>query len=416
LKLIAHHPKPGTSLVAVTSAAIGVGILGVAGILAPLTALVLVVIVGLVIAGLSFAAQFRMVEQESEATRSGKRADMFERQLRRQREVVDSLADGLDVAILLCDQKGIIEYGNRAACQLFKVKDVEGRGLAALTLSTEINKLVESCILDMRKVESEVSLRLPDERNVLVQAWVDDRDRDRVFVTLYEITRLKQLETSRKDFVANVSHELRTPLTTIRAMSETLLDSPLNELKPLSDRYLPMIIEEVDRLTLISSDLLTLSHAESTTVVKEQGDFVNIVREILHQLEPNAKEKGLTLSSQLPTTALLEFNETQIRQVTMNLVFNAIKYSNQGEIRVALKEDGNFWSLSIKDEGIGIPEADQDRIFERFYRVDKGRSRASGGTGLGLSIAKHIVEQHGGTLSLESTLSVGSTFTVKLPR
>lgn len=369
--------------------------------------------VGLV--GFCWLAYQAANEKEQQLTQTARRQEFYEKQLRYQREVVDALADGLDVGILLTDAKGIIEYCNRAASTMFRFQEPAGKSIVAVSLSQELGGMVEDVALRGRRTEGEIQLRLPEERVVIAQVWQDPRTEDRVFITLYDISRLKRLETVRKDFVANVSHELRTPLTTIRGFAETLLDSPQNELLDLKDRYLNKIISEADRLTLIAQDLLTLSLAESTEAPKETLDLCKLVAGVIPDLDRKAKDKELMLAFEESGPAKVLGNENQLIQVALNVIDNAIKYTNEGTIKVNVGCEGTDAVLEVTDSGIGIPEHDRDRIFERFYRVDKGRSRSSGGTGLGLSIVKHITEAHGGRVEVSSELHLGTTFRVFIP-
>jgi len=245
----------------------------------------------------------------------------------------------------------------------------------------------------------------------LVKAWPSPGDR--VFLSIFEITELRKLERIRKDFVANVSHEMRTPMTIIRAMAETLLDEDDLQIK---EKYLTKIISEVDRLSTISQDLLVLSTAESNPVRKQNCDLAEIVMGVVHQLEPKAREKGIEFTYDGPDTLSINANGAQMIQIALNLFDNAINYTADGKVSVSLSEQEHFVELTVSDTGIGISSEHLGRIFERFYRVDKARSRSTGGTGLGLSIVKHIAESHGGSVSVTSALNEGSTFVVKLPK
>jgi len=235
-----------------------------------------------------------------------------------------------------------------------------------------------------------------------------------VFVSVYEITELRRLERIRQDFVANVSHELRTPMTIIRSMAETLVDDEPS-VSSRSTKYLNTIISEVDRLSMISQDLLILSAAESNPVRKQMCDIAEVFKGVVQQLETKSSEKGIYLDYKGPNQSIIEANTSQMTQVALNLVDNAIKYTTAGEIHVQLETGESSVRISVKDTGIGIPSDQIKRIFERFYRIDRARSRATGGTGLGLSIVKHIVEAHGGTVIVDSALNIGSTFIVELP-
>ena len=332
-----------------------------------------------------------------------------------QRAAIDGFADGLEVAIVICDDRARVAYANRTAREMFGTAEPIGRALLAMTLSPEIEAVVEESGRNGTSIAREILFHRPTDRVALAKAWTPEPSAGRTFLSLIEITDLRRLERVRRDFVANVSHELRTPMTIIRAYAETLLDDDDEVLKA---RYLQKIISEVDRLTSISHDLLVLSAAENGTVREGSADLAEIVRGTVHGLEGQAIEKGLRIRYQGPDHLRIEANPAQIEQVAINLVENAVKYSREGEVRVALMRSEEGVELCVSDTGIGIGSEHIERIFERFYRVDKGRTRREGGiggTGLGLAIVKHIVESHGGTISVESVLNAGSTFCVRLP-
>lgn len=259
---------------------------------------------------------------------------------------------------------------------------------------------------------AELTFSFPTEIFARAKAWRSSSTDDRVYLSIYEITDLRRLERVRRDFVANVSHELRTPLTLIRAMAETLQDDDDDKRR---ENYLAKIIHEVDCLSTISSDLLELSTAESNPVRKQRCDLAEIVRTVVEKLHHKAEEKGLALTFEGPESLPVEANPSQISQVAVNLIDNALNYTVEGSVAVRLWKSDGRGLLSVTDTGIGIASDHAPRVFERFYRVDKARSRQTGGTGLGLSIVKHIVEAHGGTVGVDSTLNVGSTFRVSLP-
>lgn len=337
----------------------------------------------------------------------------LESEVVRHRDALDDLADGLDAMIFLLDQNLRLLYANSRAAEFFGITDRDGDLLKAITLSDDLDQLTMEVVRSRVGSSREVVLHHPRMRIVQAQCWPEEFGQDRLFLSLRDVTELRHLETVRRDFVANVSHELRTPMTTIRAMAETLEEG--EDDGELQVRYLGKIIREVDRLTRITDDLLTLSIAESGTVQKIECDFGEIVGSVVTQLEKKAKEKGLTLSFDRPVGLLMDGNETQLTQIVFNLVDNAINYSNEGEVIVSLRLDQGVVVFRVQDSGLGIGSEHLPRIFERFYRVDKGRSRASGGTGLGLAIVKHLVELHGGEVGVESALNRGSTFSVRLP-
>ena len=337
----------------------------------------------------------------------------LEARLTEQSRTVDALADGLDAALFICDTGGAIRYANPPARRLFGHDAPIRQTLLAATLSVELERLLAEASGGGSPRRAEIAFAYPHDWIGLVSAWREEGV-DRVFVSVYEITELRRLERSRKDFVANVSHELRTPMTIIRNFAETLLDEdpPTPE---TSNRMLPRIIAEVDRLSTITQDLLELSVAESSPVWKQPCDLGEIVRGVAAQLQPKAVDKELVLTYEGPDALPVQANPGQIRQVVLNLVDNALNYTARGSVDVALGREGPRATLTVRDTGIGIATEHVERVFERFYRVDRGRSRATGGTGLGLSIVRHIVEAHGGTVRLESALNRGSTFRVELP-
>jgi len=337
----------------------------------------------------------------------------LQERLSQDRSAIDALADGLDVAVFVCDDKAAIQYANKRAQDMFRLADPQGRTLLAATLSYDLEALVFEVLRTGTPIQAELTFSYPEESVNIASAWVEPGS-TRVFLTIYEVTDLRRLERVRRDFVANVSHELRTPLATIRAMAETLHDDQGAD-PELSERYLAKIMSEVDRLSLIANDLLILSAAESNPVRKHACDFAEVVQNSIAELDRKAKAKGLILAYEGPTHLLIEANAAQLSQVVLNLIENALNYTAEGNVKVHLLSEGESAILEVADTGIGIASQHLPRIFERFYRVDKGRSRVTGGTGLGLSIVKHIVEAHGGNVTVESALNQGSRFRVTLP-
>lgn len=351
---------------------------------------------------------------EEIATAKQSQVDRLLAEIDQRRRAVDSLADGLDVAVFICDSRAQIRYANQRARELFRFEDPRGQNLLGVTLSYDLEQVALRAARDKVPQDAEITFTYPDERTGLAKAWPAQETQGNVFVSVYEITDLRRLERIRQDFVANVSHELRTPMTLIRTMAETLLDEsdPNDE---LSQRYLSKIMAEVDRLSGITQDLLILSTAESNPVRKHICDIAELFREVVGQLHGRADAKGLEIGYEGVPSLKIHANAAQMTQVALNLVENAINYTAEGSITVKIQHDGNFVMIQVSDTGIGISSEHLKRIFERFYRVDKGRSRGSGGTGLGLSIVKHIIEAHGGAVTVESELNIGSTFTARLP-
>ena len=238
-------------------------------------------------------------------------------------------------------------------------------------------------------------------------------------LVIHNVTKIQKLERIRRDFVANVSHELRTPITSIKGFVETLLDGAMNEPRML-DKFLKTIERQAERLNSIFEDLLTLSRLEAgvgdTPLDKEIKDILEVVDAAVEECLPLAEAKQITLSIEDNLVGNVEINARFSEQALVNLIENAIKYSPEGEvIRLAKAEHASHIGISVVDKGIGIPEKHLPRLFERFYRVDPGRSRQMGGTGLGLAIVKHIAQLHGGWVSVKSKEQQGSTFTLYLP-
>lgn len=234
-------------------------------------------------------------------------------------------------------------------------------------------------------------------------------------VLIEDVTELRRLETIRRDFVANVSHELRTPLASIRAMAETLQDGAIEDAS-VADRFVRIIVGEVERLTRILEDLLVLSRAESQLPERAPFALDSLMLSVAERFQTQANKIHITLTIQTPSPLTVVANRDLIEQVLVNLVDNAIKYTPEGGgVEIRAEQQERRITVLVSDTGIGIMSQDLPRLFERFYRVDKARSRQSGGTGLGLSIVKHIIETHGGQVNVESEYGRGSTFSFFLP-
>jgi two-component system phosphate regulon sensor histidine kinase PhoR len=269
----------------------------------------------------------------------------------------------------------------------------------------------------VRRVKTEKKSRTEEvlfgEKSILCQAAFLSAQ-EGVVVTLYDITEIQNLARIKKDFVLNVSHELRTPLTAIKGYAEALEDGGDAQTRS----YAETIIRHTDRLIRIVEDLIALATLEEKGLAyePERVGLKEIAENVLRIFEPKAKEKNLELrleaAADLP---LIDGDPFRLEQMFVNLVDNAVKYTEKGSVWVRLAKAEAGIVVEVGDSGIGIPEDDQSRVFERFYVVDKSRSRKTGGTGLGLSIVKHIVLLHGGRIDLQSSPGVGSRFRVYLP-
>jgi two-component system phosphate regulon sensor histidine kinase PhoR len=306
-------------------------------------------------------------------------------------------------AVLVMDARGCVERANAAShvCLLLPPVFKEVRNL-----------LEEACTNGSRTRE----VSTPGGGSLMLSITpIRGELPPRFLVVARDISELRRLEKIRRDFVANVSHELRTPLASIRAMAETLQDGALRD-ESVADQFLGTMVTEVQRLTRISEDLLILSDAESRTPETAPFSLSELMKKVLTRFRPQAEKVSIKLLGRIPPRLKVEANHDQIEQVLVNLVDNAIKYTpSGGRVELAAEPQAHCIAVHVKDTGIGIQSRDLPRIFERFYRVDKARSRQSGGTGLGLSIVKHIVESHGGQLTVASEFNRGSTFTFTLP-
>ena len=343
------------------------------------------------------------------------RAQLAEIKTQMERRSLDEFSDGLDIMVFLLDQETKILYANKLAKTVFGFDNPEGNELIGVTLSQKLDEIAKAAIRGETSRRTELFLYHPIERHVQAQAWRLPSIPDRLVLSLYDVTDLRKLERVRTDFVQNASHELRTPMTSIRLLVETIQEENPEILEHL-DADLSKIIYEVDRLTDITQDLLTLTQVESGDIAKSQIDLVAIVRNAMEKLKALAADKHLELSYNGPDQLMIDANGSQILQVVINLIDNAMKYTPEGSITVNLQADDPATAvLTFEDTGIGISLEHQPRIFERFYRVDKSRSKATGGYGLGLTIAKRLIEAHGGKIEARSELGKGSIFTFTLP-
>jgi two-component system phosphate regulon sensor histidine kinase PhoR len=335
-----------------------------------------------------------------------------------QQVLFNSMLEGL----LLLDRNRKIYLANRAFKNLFSIKtDLHGKTIMEALRLHELAGLVES--VETKGQVFDYEFKLPDmnERWLQVNAAVITNsagEREGTILVFHDLTRLKQLERTREEFVANVSHELRTPLSLIKGYVETLLDGASGN-PEVAGRFLKIIERNTQRLDLLIQDLLTISALEAGRMKLNLQPVVlrPLVEKIFSDLKPPADNKSITLVNQLPELTATA-DASRLEQVFANLVDNAIKYGRaQGRVIIGGKkrDDGKI-EIFAQDDGPGIPAESLGRIFERFYRVDKARSREQGGTGLGLSIVKHIVQAHGGEVWVKSEPGKGATFFFTLPK
>jgi len=354
-------------------------------------------------------------------------ADMEDFQRREQQTTIDAKAqqqvlfNSMLEGLLLLDRNRRIYLANRAFKNLFGVKtELRGKTVMEALRVHELAALVERVESDGQVFDYEFKLPELSERWLQVNAaaiFNSAGEREGTILVFHDLTRLKQLERTREEFVANVSHELRTPLSLIKGYVETLLDGARNN-PEVAERFLRIIERNTQRLDLLIQDLLTISALESGRVkLNLQPTALRpLAEKVLADLKKPAGAKDVNLVNELPDLTVTG-DASRLEQVFANLVDNAIKYGYpQSTVNVGgRKTDANKIEVFVRDDGPGIPPESLDRIFERFYRVDKARSREQGGTGLGLSIVKHIVQNHGGEVWAKSEVGKGTTFFFTLP-
>jgi len=330
--------------------------------------------------------------------------------LRRKKEELDHIMAGMEEGLLVLDGNGRIVLSNTSARAFVGQETVDGKFYWEIVRASSFVELVRIVAEEKRSSLAEIIL---DQRNLLCRASYLPSEGG-VVVTFHDITEMQNLARIKRDFVLNVSHELRTPLTAIRGYAETL-ESEVDE---TGRSYIAIILKHTDRLIKIVEDLLTLSvlEEEGAALQLENVSLGEVAENVIKIFAPRAKQKNLELSLKIEAgPPVISADGFRLEQMLVNLVDNAIKYTERGRVELTLRSGEESVVIEVSDTGIGIPDEDRDRVFERFYVVDKSRSRTLGGTGLGLSIVKHIVSLHGGKIQLRSRPGAGSTFTVILP-
>lgn len=330
--------------------------------------------------------------------------------------ILKSMVDG----VIAVDKEGKVVLTNPAARKIFNIDEnkIKGKELISSLFSHRIDMYLQRAFDQKESISREIKYKNPDQKIIqatFIPLLADDDSINGGVIVLTDITELRKLETVRNDFVANVSHELRTPLTSMVGYLDTLLESDIKD-PETRNKFLKIIKEETDRLSVLIKDLLNLSKIESQNIDLKAENFKKVLDKVINLLKTNAEKKNIELKLDIPEELPLVYMvREQIEQVLINLIDNAVKYTpKNGEIKIKAEKKGDKVYFSIEDNGIGIPQADQERIFERFYRVDKARSRELGGTGIGLSIVKNIIKQHGSEIKLESREGEGSKFSFYL--
>lgn len=331
--------------------------------------------------------------------------------------ILRSMVEG--VAVIGADER--ILFCNQAFGQILAVRsdECQGRPLLEVIRQSDLLAIIQQALKGRASVRGEVEVGTVRPRSFAVVAAPLRADgATGAVLVLHDITELRRLERVRRDFVANVSHEFKTPLTAIQGFAETLLGGALED-KQNSQRFLRIIRDHAARLGRLTDDLLKLSLIEAGKLELQFRSIPvsELIEPCVETTRPQANQKQLALLVEyLPELPPVRGDVGRLREVLQNVLDNAVQYTpSGGRVTVRAAAAQGEVVIAVSDTGIGIPQADQERIFERFYRVDTARSREVGGTGLGLSIAKHLVEAHGGRIEVESEVGRGSTFTVFLP-
>ena len=338
---------------------------------------------------------------------------------------VDSIMNSMINGIVAVDQEYRIMLINSMACEMFGIEntpEIIGSNILEVIRHHQINILLKETIGTNTSQINEIIIGKPDDKVLRIFTNpIKSKDKFSInsggIIFIQDITNVKKLEQIRTEFVSNVTHELKTPLTSIRGFIETLRSGAIND-KEVSDKFLEIIDIEAERLYMLINDILQLSEIESKQKDTNIGthNLKSVIDETISILQGVAERKEVTLSCEVDETLKIVANRDRIKQMLINLIENGIKYNyKNGGVHVkAVREEGKI-TISVADTGIGIADEHLPRIFERFYRVDKGRSRNMGGTGLGLSIVKHIVNLYNGDIKVSSEFGKGTTFIIRLP-
>lgn len=332
------------------------------------------------------------------------------------------LINHLVIGVMLIDDHRTIKMVNPAMSTILgeDITKLVGNSYVEATKSYGLSHMIEIAYQKNEKQNDEIYFYYPKDKIVdanIIPIDGKEPGEKNLIVLLYDITEIRRLEKVRTDFVTNASHELKTPITALKGFSETLLDGAMED-KEVLKQFLEIILAESSRLDFLVNDILELSKLEQKQVPMNIQE-VNVTETVLSTFQlvkQKADDKKMKLNIIEEDNVSINGDSSRLKQILANLINNAVVYTQEnGEVEVTIKKENEYAVIMVSDNGIGIPEDEQDRIFERFYRVDKARSRNSGGTGLGLSIVKYLVGNLNGFITVESKLGLGTTFIVKLP-
>jgi two-component system, OmpR family, phosphate regulon sensor histidine kinase PhoR len=340
-----------------------------------------------------------------------------------QRNELEAVLSSMVEGVLAFDINERLVNLNKAAARILDldIDQAKGRFVQETIRNAQLQAFVKKILATGEPSEDEITLQRNNERVLQMHGTILNSDKGEylgALIVLNDITHMRHLENIRRDFVANVSHELKTPITSIKGFVETLRDGAIGDSKD-AERFLEIVARQSDRLNSIVEDLLVLSkieEAEKTEIPLEIGNLKDVIQNAIDACELKIRDKNISVSFDCDQEAHSLINSQLLEQAIVNLLDNAIKYSeNGGTVELLCKPSDDEAIISVRDWGAGIEKKHLPRLFERFYRVDKGRSRDMGGTGLGLAIVKHIVIAHHGYVGVESVIGKGSVFTIHLP-
>jgi len=354
------------------------------------------------------------------ATQLDERIHTVVRQRNEQEAILASMVEG----VLAIDSEEHLISLNQAAADLVGIdpKESQGRSIQEIVRNVDLQRFVKSALSSQDIIEGEIIFNDTAEKFLQAHGTILSDEQGKkigAVVVLNDVTRLKKLENIRRDFVANVSHELKTPITAIKGFVETLIDGAKNNPEDLS-RFLAIIATQSGRLNAIIEDLLALSRIEQGTekaeISLEKGKICDVIHAAILSCDVKAKKKKIKVDLNCPDNFAADINAPLLEQAVINLIDNAIKYSEpESTVHISSIRSKAEAVIEVCDQGCGIDKEHLPRLFERFYRIDKARSRELGGTGLGLAIVKHIAQAHNGHVCVESTLGKGSIFSIHLP-
>lgn len=323
-------------------------------------------------------------------------------------DILITFLDYLKEGIIIVDKDKNIEFVNRYATKFLNSKDFIGKNFKQVINDNYLYSIISHDYDKDTKIETNI-----EDRKYVVNIYYI---KDKKIIHLQDITPFELYKQAKKDFVSNVSHELKTPISVLKSVIETIEDEIKNE---NTNKFIDMAKKRIHQMDMLINDLLILARLESQEdqVKKSKYNLYYQLESIFEDLHYLTEEKNIKLINNVPKNFEIYADEQKLSIALKNLIENGIKYNVQnGYVKVSVKSDSKYDYISVKDSGIGIPKESIPLIFERFYRVDKSRSRNIGGTGLGLSIVKHIIEAHKGSIKVDSKLNEGSEFTIKIPK